>query len=500
MRSRSLSVVVTALALVFTACPVTPTPEDAGPGFDAGNPPAKAACSGGCAEGQICDAELRTCVSACTNPTCGNNSQCRETSPGVHECVENRFECGGNLCEPGETTCRAGACACQVSLTGGSDTCQINGEWCRNGACESPVQLEQCVVGSTTARCPTGWTCNDQLFGGGTGVCLRTCTNENQCNRGEVCSSIGCLPARLFGADYACDQHVADGDGGLVLAELADGGVGGPIRRIVAAGNTCLVKSFSNGAAVVTDAPGQGTGNCGYSFFRLWARGNYAYEICLPPGTANLNERCALDTSLGTVATQCNTGLTCVPTHQGNEGLCRKTCNAQPPAFGYAQTPACNADEACVNYHRYQDPNSNSVLGACMKRCNVFSADAGTCADEGTTPASCVPTQATGELTLTLDGEGVCIPQHATTATLGQPCDEVDPFRGATCASGQMCTSAGDGNAEARCTAVCDLTCSPTDGGTAPASCATRPNATCAGGKTCTRVTSSTGAFVGFCL
>jgi hypothetical protein len=84
-------------------------------------------------------------------------------------------------------------------------------------------------------------------------------------------------------------------------------------------------------------------------------------------------------------------------------------------------------------------------------------------------------------------------------AALGDPCSETDPFKGAACASGQICTALS-AETPALCTAVCDLECNPTDGGAGPARCTTEPNARCATGKTCRRVTSTTGSRVGFCL
>ena len=113
--------------------------------------------------------------------------------------------------------------------------------------------------------------------------------------------------------------------------------------------------------------------------------------------------------------------------------------------------------------------------------------------------ASCVPTLATGELVVSLDGKGICMPQRASVAAPGATCSDTDPFHGAACGSAQLCSTGGDINATATCTQVCDTSCDLADGGVA-ASCATRPNALCTGGKTCHRVNSTTGARVGFCL
>jgi hypothetical protein len=134
-----------------------------------------------------------------------------------------------------------------------------------------------------------------------------------------------------------------------------------------------------------------------------------------------------------------------------------------------------------------------------MKKCNVFDGAKNTCAAVGTSAASCVPTEASGEIVVSNTGDGICIPQRSTIAAAGEECAETDSFRGAACSGAQICTSlSADENA--RCTEVCDLDCNPADGGTGPTRCATQPNARCAGGKSCRRVTSTSGARVGFCL
>ncbi len=437
----------------------------------------------------------------------------KQAASDVFQCVPNQLECGegSNVeeCSPGQNTCRAGACSCSSSLAGGYNSCEVEGRWCRGTTCGNPRQYEECEIGNTEATCDTGLTCTGFLFGDGDGLCLKPCANTNQCDVGQFCyGGQFCLPitGRFFSA-LACEQSVPASDGGWEMAEEIDGGTT-LVRRTVGAGNSCLRKTVTNtgGSSGYTDEyPGLGTGNCGYVTYRMWNR-NFVSEACLEPGLVEENEPCNLDLDRTKAATQCAQGLTCVPTRGGDDGVCLRACNAQPPEFGFTPEPACNAEEVCVNTLRYSDPNNNSVLGACMKRCSVFSADAGTCddlvaVDGGATisAVSCVPTQANGELSLSLDGTGVCVPQRPTISAPGEACDETDPFRGAACDDGQLCTSAGNVNQPPRCVEVCDLACAPLNG-TPPADCATRPHALCSGEKTCTRVSSTTGAQVGFCL
>jgi hypothetical protein len=148
-----------------------------------------------------------------------------------------------------------------------------------------------------------------------------------------------------------------------------------------------------------------------------------------------------------------------------------------------------------VNIYRYLDPNNNSTLGACMKTCNVFDSARFSCATYGTTPASCVPTTGTAGGLISFDGASLCIPQQATLAAPGAACPESNAFKGAACASAQLCT-AGNNSASPTCIQVCDTSCA---GVAPPARCAAQPNATCTGGKICQKVTTTTGATVGFC-
>lgn len=497
----SIMSAVTLGALLFTACPSPINTNDSGETeFDAGNPPDRDACSGGCAANQVCDTATRTCRDGCGGCDAGT---CVKVSDGVFQCVANSVTCNGAQCDPGQVACLGGNCACLSSLVGGSDTCAVADKWCVNQSCAAPSLFQQCNPENDNARCGTGQGCAD-LFRN-TAICMRDCANQNACDRGDVCNGdiasggIGCAPIGLFGDGY-CAQNIRDldPDGGW------DGGykkddAGAYLMTTVSPSDTCLVRALQGQSFVVTDPVGLGTGTCQHAVFRTWTYGNILIATCRPPGTANEGEACKTDFGQGTVATQCNTGLVCVPTRGGDEGVCQRACNAQPPGYGQSQKPSCQADEACVNYMRLSDPDGTAVLGACMKSCDVFSADAGSCANVGTTTASCVPTLATGELVVSLDGKGICMPQRASVAAPGATCSDTDPFHGAACGSAQLCSNGGDINATATCTQVCDTSCDLADGGVA-ASCATRPNALCTGGKTCHRVNSTTGARVGFCL
>ena len=84
-------------------------------------------------------------------------------------------------------------------------------------------------------------------------------------------------------------------------------------------------------------------------------------------------------------------------------------------------------------------------------------------------------------------------------APVGMPCAEQDSFKGAACGNAQIC-SALDVTVAPICYEVCDTACNDLlpDGGMLPR-CATEPHAKCTGSLVCHKVTSTTGAIMGFC-
>lgn len=500
---------------VFMGCPPPPPMMDGGvDGGTGANPDPILACSGGCADNQICDADgglrgtPRTCVDGCGG--CDAGLCRRNAANNTFSCVQPVTTCNGSACAGGQSACVSNECSCLVSARSTQDTCQSESQWCRGKNCSNPKRYEECIPGSAAA-CPTGEACVPLFSNGDIAVCLKDCqAGDNLCDIGEQCfgpirtfpSGKICFPDGLLNE---CSQNVPQdagfNDAGQPLP--TDGGFdrlpdGGLILKTVPVGNTCLTRS---GAGVITDTPGAGRGNCTYAAFKVWRFGFFPVDTCLPPGTAALGDKCTRDFTAGTQATRCGTGLECAytggTTDGGiDEGVCLKTCNANPGKAGFVSQPSCGGGESCVNLYRYTDPNDNAVLGVCMKNCNVFSATSSTCSNLGPTPTSCVPASADGQLSLTLDGAGICVPQQKTIANAGDRCSTTDTFRGAACGSGQVCSGLSFTDAPT-CTPVCDLSCNGTN---PPARCMNQPNARCANGKTCKRASSTTGANVGYCL
>lgn len=481
------------------------------------NPRPIEGCTGGCADNQICDADggLRgtphTCVDGCGG--CDAGTCRRNTATGEFSCVVPVTTCNGAACAAGQLACVANECSCLVSARSTQDTCQAASQWCRGKECGNPKRYEECVPGSA-ASCPTGQACVPLFSGGDIAICLKDCNaGANLCDVGEQCfgpirtfpSSKICFPDGLLNE---CSQNIPQ-DGGFTDAGVAlptDGGFvqlsdGGYVLKTVPVGNTCLVRS---GSGVITDNPGEGRGNCTYAAFKVWRFGLFPIDTCLPPGTAQLGQRCVRDFTSGNQATTCATGLECTYTSENDagidEGVCLKTCNANPGKLGFTSLPACGTGESCVNLYRYTDPNDNAVLGVCMKDCNIFNPMSSTCAPIGATPTSCVPASADGQQALTLNGSGICVPQKPRIPAAGERCFDTDPFRGASCGTAQVCQPPVSFSNPPTCTPLCDLSCNPADGGMPPARCMNQPNASCAAGKTCRRASSTTGATVGFCL
>jgi hypothetical protein len=486
MNLRIGAVLLTFLALV-TGCSAAKTNPDANDvEFDAGNPTPKDACSGGCASNQICDTQRKVCVDACGGCDAGT---CVKVMDGVFECRKTAVTCDTNVCAEGQVACLGGACSCLAGSQAGQDSCRSVNKWCSGTTCKASGKLQQCRGAGATA-CQPGLSCVS--FGGDLAFCLAACSKPGGCDQGEYCEQkTFCVPNGML-RNHKCLQNEVLEDGGLALD---DAGV--MIEKTVSAGNTCLVMETDGG---VIEPRGKGTGNCVYTSLHMWDQGLYTVFSCRPSGTAQEGAACKLDYSTTASATQCGAGLECAPVRGGVDGVCMRTCNAAPPVLeGHVQQPACGEKEACVNVYRMTDRDRNSVLGVCMKSCNIFDSATSACSDVGAAPANCIPARPLGDLPLSTDGAGVCIPQQKAIAAKGATCPDSDPFHGATCGVGQICaTQSGDD--VNRCTALCDLSCSPSDGGAVPARCATQANAKCSDGKTCKQVVSNSGARIGFCL
>lgn len=467
-----------AASLLLLACP-TPSTKDGGPveEYDGSVPGPDGGCTGGCTGNKVCDAVKRVCVDPCGG--CSSGGVCQKNGSGAWECVTPTTTCNGDVCGEGEIACVNGACGCLGPSRASEDSCVPFGKVCIQGKCANPGRYQVCDPAKiSTSPCPANHSCKT-VFGSegdpdSTALCTPNCDpmGANTCDRGTLCHTLGCLPSGLF-SGLGCAIQVMD--------TLPDGGTG-LVERAVPASNACLMRETGMG----TFTESTPSGSCTYSFFRTKEDERYPISSCRQAGTATEGQRCKTDYRNTAVATQCAVGLDCF-IHKGDEGVCLRMCNAVPPVGGHVPMPACNSDEVCANVFRVQDSANNAVEGLCMKKCDVFDPAKKSCADVGTVHASCVPTGADGFTSASPDGKAVCIPQMATIAGLGAECVSTDPYLGAACGNGQLC-SASNSTTKPVCLEVCDLECG--DGGAC---------ARCSGGKTCTRVTSTSGARMGLC-
>jgi hypothetical protein len=500
-----LSTLVGALALVLAACPPVTTPADAGEDSGVDNP--QGPCTGGCGPLQKCDEATHTCVDGCGGCDAG---LCVKNAANAFQCIATSTSCNGNLCSSGQVACLSGTCSCLPFTLASKDTCAVEGSICNeayspgagaSGLCAAPKLYEACRTSGcpsgNCAACPTGTGCVN-IWADRDDVCLKKCSTNGDCGGDERCFGFDAMNSyclqKLFASVDPGNEDAGASMGCIVAvpkAYLADGGAqedAGLAYREVPVSNRC---------ALVDDLgfplPGQvvPTGNCSYDFMRF-SNEIMKLSSCRPPGAAGLNASCKRETNASSTALQCSSGLECAVT-RGDTGQCLKMCNAVPARQGIVSQPACGTGESCVNLYRASD--LNAVVGVCMPTCDVFSTTGQTCADVGTFKASCVPVPADGILPVSLDGKGICVPQKAAVANLGEACAESDAFKGASCATGLLCR-AMFGADQATCLQPCDIACTGTS---KPARCATEPNATCLGGKTCTKISGATGAIVGVC-
>jgi len=506
--SRSLLVLA---VVALSACPVPVPAPDGGDNGDGGiNPLPMDACSGMCAINQRCDTNERVCKDGCAG-ACDGGTICQRVTETAFQCTAIVTSCKGVMCtDPGQIACLGGACSCLGPSRGVHDSCYgpplIDGQGgvCGpNNVCVQPKRFQQCKGTSAPEyACPTGLVCNpvfgdvdddNQCDNEDTCVCTDPCMTHTECERGELCSSVGCLPAGLFNGQECAIQV----DGGT----LPDGGNRGLMAQTVTAASLCLRKDTGGNFTETTP-----TGTCSYAFFYLADQGPFVFTNCRPPGAVDENQQCnAENFSVTMQANQCNTGLECAGMRggaMGTDGLCMRTCNALPPSVTYPTPyPQCAdpMNEACVNLYRREDTaRDGALLGVCARKCNVFDPAKSVCPNYGAFPAVCVPTNPDGRVVVSGDGSGVCLPQRTTVAAVDMPCDQTDPFKGAACGAGQLCPPASF-DVAAVCTRVCDTSCTPSADAGVPARCATQVNSTCPAGKVCRGVTTTTGSRVGFC-
>ena len=470
---------VVTLALAGAACLPQVQLSDAGDsGVDGGTgPKPMPGCVAPCGETKVCDPVRRICVDGCGGCDSG---VCLPTDAGGFTCGEVALSCNGQTCGPGESYCFNAECTCLPPTRANQDTCAPVGRVCIDGKCTNPRKYDECRPEfSQEAPCQTGSVCTPIPGWKGTSLCVPTCPLGTCVNRGDLCYGGTCIPSGFF---QRCEVIV---DAGF----LVDGGQSdaGALKSQVLVGNLCQLKDSQG-----TFTEAEPSGNCTYNFIHFRTQ-IYAMTQCRAPGYAPENGACKQDFSTTALASQCGTGLECALLKSATQGVCLRACNAVPPVKFDNPQPACAPSEACLNIYREEDAAFASVLGVCAKRCNVFDPTS-VCAPYGNTPSVCVPTEPYGDNYISANGDGACLPRRSQ-SSLGQPCGLQDPFRGAACDTGQVCSAENLAQASV-CTQVCDLACA---GASPPASCATSRFSTCPEGKTCKKTLSVPNVRLGLC-
>lgn len=132
--------------------------------------------SGTCADGVCCD---RACTGSC--------EYCNGSTPGTCNFVTGAPKSGHSAC--------AGTGLCGGTCNGSKATCNMPGNetTCRQPSCSGSTATNQAVCdGQGNCPAPSTSACNPFLCG--TGSCLTTCSNSNQCVSGAACIGGSCVP------------------------------------------------------------------------------------------------------------------------------------------------------------------------------------------------------------------------------------------------------------------------------------------------------------------
>lgn len=494
-----------AAVLALSACPAGNNNPDGGTPDSGGIVPPAGDCSAECGPNEVCDSQTHTCVPGC-NPACAVGQICVNDN-GTYSCQAPATTCNGHVCEPGQTACINGECSCLDFNHAARDTCADYGKVCHQlydgvsmsgGQCEDPKEYEYCGLdcsGPDCGACEAGTACTEGFFSN-IGTCHRTCNSMKSCGVDELCSGGGngqngsCFPKSVFSST---DKDV-DNPWGCKIPDPQD-----PSKQVGTHASTqCLaivdMVSTQTEFRPIYETDGV-TGTCTYLFVNNDTQ-SVQISYCRTAGPVQENGACNTHPMPVNLDQTCSTGLECVPTGAGDNGICMRICNAHEKN-GVPGTPGCNEGESCVNIYRTDLTNGN--VGACMTSCNVFTGTGPSygCEPVGSTQTACVPTTAQGAEKISLTGDGFCAPVLGTPKTEGQACTQTDPMTGTDCASGLICTQL-PGASQATCAKPCDVACVDTTG-TTPARCSSEANATCSGGKTCAAVNSVSGATMGLC-
>jgi len=200
-------------------------------------------CGGGvgCPTGYVCTvadgrAQCLSATGAGTDASGGGSDGSADAS--ITDDASIAVSCNADSQCAGGSKCINGQCVAQNQLCTDTTQCIASGESCVDGRCTPPC--------SSSAPCPTGYSCD---FTHARNVCTinpNVCTGGTPCQGGAVCVEGHCVaPCASGDADAACSNGQVCVNGGCIPNERAsftckNAGQSGPLADSCGAGSICL--------------------------------------------------------------------------------------------------------------------------------------------------------------------------------------------------------------------------------------------------------------------
>ncbi len=384
---------------------------------------------------------------ACTTATpCAPNFACLDAGTGVPgscgievpspACTLNTATCArGAACDP-NTNVNQGYDPCGIRNNGGTLQYRSQVLSCHGGVCDAPRLFESCnsACGVTPNESRRPAECVD--LDTNSKVCLETCTTNADCGGqfylDDLTSSID-IGILSSGAPIAmwCVPH-PDLNKSFCQPQLCyeDGAPGRDDKRRLyqpCAGqpnSICLPQS----ARTYTDFFGDSVNSNTFGFC----------QAVSPDPAPSVGKACDVRAGTESPAALCGPDALCIGQR------CQKLCDASVPEDG---SPACAANETCVEPYSFPDTFSANQIGICSPRCDPF-------ADE--TNSGCETWCGGPRSRCNWHGwdrpfvNAHCAPMAQQPKRIGEACDKT-----MQCETGALCWALA--GAKAACVQLCDL-------------------------------------------
>ena len=431
------------------------------------------------ATGKTCNTTTCLCESApcCTQAECSAISQTCNTTTCLCEtpacCTQAQCQASGQTCNTSTCQCEAPACCTQAE-------CSFWGQDCNTTSCqcEDPVCTVVGEVCDPFASQPSGWTCVDDGFFGGT--CAESCTTVggDSCTPGSVCLSSVCEPSdctHFFYDDCGLsDKCVPVGNDAYFCFTAGYGAEGSACTShsdcdfgLLCVGSVCTAPNCTALSSMETCATGNcagwwigsdpvDVGICDNTCLAFDSSVCPAGQFCDPGtrdvGTGEIMGACAQSgggtAQPGTLCTNANAATTCVDSavciNTGTQDECVTRCDPDSATTGLG---ACAVGEHCGGV---VDGTGNALdWGICLADCAPWLSDP--------VAAGCLSTEVCDPDWYTR-GIGACGAPSTGLALLSEACDNNTPAT--TCEQGLLCVGG-----------TCETLCDPAATGTEPGQC-----------------------------